>query len=236
MPIPTDVVRSTAQLKNWATSWSRSNKLWIRSRDEDDILKLHWFKISEEVDDVPFMTANLTPGGEFVVALYTDGKIDLKEIRIRSDDEWDLQKVAQYKQDHPEETDMAFRSQLLTETNLGYPLVAYVNDGREKYFFFFLRTTDTTLIGQGPAFWFSTLTTLLASLDGNKWWSFMMPIITGYMAFTQEAVLSRVFTSRFKGGWVSPFLSWVQIRPSDTSLSMSIGSVDPFTRCLPKLT
>ena len=54
--------------------------------------------------------ANLTPGGKFVVIIFTNGQINLKEIKIRSGDEWDLQDVVQYEPDNPEGIYMVFTS------------------------------------------------------------------------------------------------------------------------------
>ena len=76
--------------------------------------------------------ASFIPGGKFVVLLYNDGQIDLKEIIIESEDKWNLQDVAQYKRDDPEECRTLFWSHLLTETDFGRPLVAYVDQDREK--------------------------------------------------------------------------------------------------------
>ena len=86
----------------------------------------------DEEEPTKFVMANLTPGGKFVVVLYTDGQIDLKEIKIKSDDEWDLRDVAKYKRDDSEEFYTMFWSQPLTETNVGRPLVAYVDRERER--------------------------------------------------------------------------------------------------------
>ena len=88
---------------------------------------------NDEAGGVAFVMANLIPGGKFVVILYTDGQIDLKEIKTESGDNWDLLHVAEYKQDVPEDTRTMFWSQLLTETNLGRPLVAYADQQQEKY-------------------------------------------------------------------------------------------------------
>jgi hypothetical protein len=140
IPIPTGLVPSTAELKGWAVSWLRSDGRWVKPREDDDddrSLNLHWFNMRPKEDHdaeiTPFVMANLIPGGKFVVVLYTDGQIDLKEIKIECEDKWDLQDVAQYKRDDPEGFHTMFWSQLLTETNLGCPLIAYVDNDHEKY-------------------------------------------------------------------------------------------------------
>ena len=129
----------TPELKNWAISWVRSEELWVKPRDEDEgsrSLSLHSFNMRQEDPDeeepTEFIMANLIPGGEFVVILYTDGQIDLKEIKIKSEDEWNLQDVAQYKHDDSERFFTLNCSQLLTETKFYHPLVAYVDEKREK--------------------------------------------------------------------------------------------------------
>lgn len=126
------------ELKGWVISWLRSDKHWVKSRDDDDSrsLSLHCFTMPlSDDDDGPgrFVMANLTPGGRFVVILYTDGHIDLKEINIKSKDDWELREVAQYIRYDPEGFYTMYLSQLLTETNLGRPLVAYVDRAEEKY-------------------------------------------------------------------------------------------------------
>ena len=136
IPIPTDIIPSTAELKNWV----RSDGPWVKPKDENDdrSLNLHWFNMRREDPDKqeraipPFVMANFVPGGKFVVVLYTDGQIDLNEIKIESGGNWDLQRVAQYKQPYPVEFSTLFWSQLLTGTRLGRPLVAYVNRSRER--------------------------------------------------------------------------------------------------------
>lgn len=133
-----DVVPSTAELKDWAISWLRSDKLWIKPRSDDDdrLLNLHCFKTPlSGGDDEParFVMANYIPGGNFVVVLYTDGQISLKGINVKSEGEWELRDVAQYKRDDPERFRSMYWSQLLTETNLESPLVAYVDQAQEKY-------------------------------------------------------------------------------------------------------
>ena len=174
IPIPAGTVPPTAELKQWAISWLISDERWIRPQtpDDDRPLNLHWFNMKQPgndgVRDVPFVMANLTPGGNFVVVLYTDGQIDLKEIKVRSEYEWDLRDVAQYKQDDPGEIYTMFWSQLLTETNLGRPLIAYVDQDQEKYIHS-SRGVDTTLIEAVLALWFSLSTTLLVSSNGSKW-------------------------------------------------------------------
>ena len=116
----------------------RSDELWVKPRDDDDDrpLNIHWFNMRQEDPDeqepIGFTMANLIPGGKFVVLLYLDGQIDLKEIKIKSGGKWDLQDVAQYKQDNPEDFYTAFRSQLLTETNVVRPLIAYLDPERKK--------------------------------------------------------------------------------------------------------
>ena len=115
----------------------RSDERWVKSLDDDDDLPLniYYFDMRQEepaqkIEPIRFVMANLIPGGNFVVLLYADGQIDLKEIEIKVEDEWDLRDVAQYKRDDSEEFYAMFWSQLLTETNVGHPLVAYV--GREQ--------------------------------------------------------------------------------------------------------
>jgi len=139
IPIPTDIIPPTAELKEWAISWSRADERWVKPRTDDDdrLLSLHRFDMRQggdgEAENIPFVMANLIPGGKFVVVLYHDGQIDLKEIKIKSEDKWELQDVVQHKQGDPEVTHTMFWSQLLTETNLGCPLVAYVDQEQEKY-------------------------------------------------------------------------------------------------------
>ena len=138
IPIPTGVIPSMAELKGWALSWLRSDKLWVKPRDDydDRPLNLHCFKMrSSDDDDEPnrFVMANLIPGGRFVVVLYTDGRIDLKEVNIKSESDWELREVARYRRDDQEPFYTMFRSQLLTETNLGRPLVAYTDRTGERY-------------------------------------------------------------------------------------------------------
>ena len=139
IPIPTSVVPSTAELKEWAISWLRSDRLWIKPRDDDDDdrpLSLNCFKtpMSDDDDEPPrFVMANFIPGGKFVVVLYTNGSIDLKGIDVKSEDEWELRDVARYSPDDPEGFHVIYWSQLLTETNLGRPVVAYVDRTGEKY-------------------------------------------------------------------------------------------------------
>ena len=139
IPIPTGISPLTPELKNWAISRVRSEELWVKPRDEDEgsrSLSLHSFNMRQEDPDeeepTEFIMANLIPGGEFVVILYTDGQIDLKEIKIKSEDEWNLQDVAQYKHDDSERFFTLNCSQLLTETKFYHPLVAYVDEKREK--------------------------------------------------------------------------------------------------------
>jgi len=122
-------------------SWLRSDGPWVKPRKDDDddrFLNLHWFNTGREDDGDPeeparFRMANFIPGGKFVVILYATGHIDLKEIEIKSEDEWDLRDVARYKRDDPGRCYTMFWSQLLTETNLGRPLVAYVDQRQEEY-------------------------------------------------------------------------------------------------------
>ena len=133
IPIPIGVVPSTAELKNWAISWVRSDEPWVKPRGEDGhSLDLHWFDTWQKSPDEPaFVMANFIPGGKFVVFLYADGQIDLKEIKIESEDKWNLQDVAQYEQDDPEGYSL-YWGQLLTETRFGCPLVAYADRDRER--------------------------------------------------------------------------------------------------------
>ena len=119
----------------------RSDELWVKPRDEgvgNRSLSLHWFDVGQgDPDRYGFAMASFIPGGKFVVLLYNDGQIDLKEIIIESEDKWNLQDVAQYKRDDPEECRTQFWSHLLTETDFGRPLVAYVDQDREKLGVFF---------------------------------------------------------------------------------------------------
>ena len=117
----------------------RSDELWVDPRDDYDegcYLDLRWFNMRQEdpntQEPTRFTMANLTPGGKFVVLLYTDGQVDLKEIKIKSEGKWDLLDVAQYKQVDPEGFPTMLWSQFLTETNIGRPLVAYVGPERKK--------------------------------------------------------------------------------------------------------
>ena len=215
--VPTDTIPSTAELKEWAISWLRSDERWVKPRTDDDdrLLVLHRFdmrKLVNEGRSVPFVMANLIPGGKFVVILYTDGQIDLKEIKTESEDNWDLRDVAEYIQDDPENTHTMFWSQLLTETNVGRPLIAYVDRDQEKYDPPFLGTADTALTKINSAFLFSLLTTLLASSNRSKWSSLMTYFFMRYTAFTREGTPSCVFINTVMDG-ASPFLSLVQIRP-----------------------
>ena len=137
IPIPTCFAPSTAELKDWAISWLRSDEPWVKPQDDDDrSLNLHFFKMQRGDggnNPARFVMANLITGGRFVVVLYTDGQIDLKEIETKSDGEWELWDVTRYTQDDPERFRLSYWSQLLTETNLGRPLVAYVDREEEKY-------------------------------------------------------------------------------------------------------
>ena len=138
IPIPTGIVLSTAELKNWVIS-VRLDERWVNPQDDDKgkrSLSLHWFDMRQQdlhVGEVPtkFVMANLMPGGKFVVMLYTDGQVDLKEIKIESEDKRNLQDRVQYKRGDPEGFRIKSWSQLLTETKLGHPLVAYVD--RERH-------------------------------------------------------------------------------------------------------
>lgn len=90
IPIPTGIVLSTAELKNWVIS-VRLDERWVNPQDDDKgkrSLSLHWFDMRQQdlhVGEVPtkFVMANLMPGGKFVVMLYTDGQVDLKEMKNR---------------------------------------------------------------------------------------------------------------------------------------------------------
>ena len=142
IPIPTGAVPSTAELKHWAISWLRSDKLWVKPQDGDDDddddrpLSLHCFKMRRGDDDdsepARFVMANFIPGGKFVVVLYTNGDIELKEVQIEPGGEWELRDVAQYKRGDPEGFHTVYWSRLLTGTVLGRPLVAYVDREQEK--------------------------------------------------------------------------------------------------------
>ena len=134
IPIPADIVLSTTELKDWVISWVRvrSDKLWVKPRD-DRSLRLHWFNMrDEDQESAEFVMANLVPGGKFVVVLYTDGQIDLKEIKIKSEDEWNLRNVAHHEQDGPQGFYAMFWSQLLTETSFGRPLVACIDEAEDR--------------------------------------------------------------------------------------------------------
>jgi len=137
IPFPTGTIPPTGELKEWAISWFRSDERWVKPWADDRSLNLHSFDMRQrggnEAEDIAFRMANLVPGGKFVVVLYTDYQIDLKEIKIGSEDKWDLQDVARYKQDDPEDTYGMFPAEFLTDTNLGRPLVAYVDQQQEKY-------------------------------------------------------------------------------------------------------
>jgi len=130
-----------AELKDWAISWLRSDKLWVKLRDDDDdrSLSLHCFKMQLSDEPNRFVMANFIPGGRFVVVLYVDGRIGLKEVNIKSKDDWELREVSRYRQDDSEQFHTMYWSQLLTETNLGRPLVAYVDRSEEKYGYCFSR-------------------------------------------------------------------------------------------------
>ena len=158
VPIPAGVVPSTAELKNWAVSWVKSDEPWVKPRDEvvgSRSLNLHWFDVrQEDPGERGFVMASFIPGGKFVVILYTDGQIGLKEIKIESEDKWNLQDVAQYKRDDPNECHMQFWGQLM-ETNLGRPLVVYGDYHLEKYGSSFLGTINPTLIKANLASWSS---------------------------------------------------------------------------------
>ena len=136
IPIPTGVVLPAAELKDRAVSWLRSDRLWVKPRDDnnDRPLNLRCFMLRDDDDeDVPFVMARLLPGGRFVVVVGSDGRIDLKEINIKSEGGWELLDVAEYRLDDPEQYRGLWSSQLLMETGLGYPLVAYVNPGKDEY-------------------------------------------------------------------------------------------------------
>lgn len=149
IPVPKSVSLSTAELKDWAVSWSKpSDKLWVNLGYhglEDRPLSLHCFKVLREDDDywrTRFIMAKLIPGGRFVVVLYVDGDIDLKAIDIKSEGEWELRDVARYRGAN---LSAIWPGELLTETNIGRPLIAYVDHGGEKYghsFSRFQRHTD----------------------------------------------------------------------------------------------
>ena len=87
--------------------------------------------------------ANFIPGGRFVVVLYNVGYIDLKEVNVKSEDEWELLDVTRYRPDNPEQSYAVYWSQLLTETNLGRPLVAYVDHLEERYGYPFSKMSTT---------------------------------------------------------------------------------------------
>ena len=91
IPVPTGIFPSTADLKNWAISWVRSEDPLVKPRNEDEgshPLNLHWFDMRQEhsnkEEPLEFVMANLMPGGKFVGILYNDGQIYLKEIKIKS--------------------------------------------------------------------------------------------------------------------------------------------------------
>ena len=137
-------------------------------------LSLHRFNMrQEEYDNTEprrLVMTNLVPGGEFMVALYADGRIDLKKIKINPEDEWDLRNVAQYRPDDPGGLYAVFWSQLLTETNLGRPLVAYVDrPGQERYGYPFSGSpAPLALISAAASCLFSSLTTSLAPSNGSR--------------------------------------------------------------------
>jgi len=146
IPIPTGVIPSMAELKDWAVSWIRSNELWVKPREDGNgrPLSVHCFEtpfFDDGCGPDRFVMAKLIPGGRFVVVLYIDCSIELREINIKSNGDWELREVAQHRQDDQERFDTVSRSlsnavpqgQLLTETDLGRPLVAYVDCAEEKY-------------------------------------------------------------------------------------------------------
>lgn len=137
IPIPPGVIPSTAELKDMAIYWLRSDEPWVKLRDDDEerLLSLHCFRMGQPDDAklVRFTMANFIPGGRFIVVLYPEGHIDLKEINVQPEGKWELRDVAQYRRDNPERFHELESSQLLTETNLGRPLVAYVDLAGEKY-------------------------------------------------------------------------------------------------------
>ena len=137
IPVPADTVHPTAELKEWAISWTKSDERWVQPRtpDDDRSLWLHRFDMQQEAAArlMPFVMANFIPGGKFVVILYPNGKIDLKEVKIKSKYESGLRDVTRYKPVGPERTRVTFWSQLLTETNIGCPLVAYVDREPDTY-------------------------------------------------------------------------------------------------------
>ena len=117
-------------------------------------------------DDVekpaPFVMASLIPGGRFVVVAYIDGRIDLKEIKI-TEGKWQLRDVARYRLDDLEQRRAVGLSQPLTETILGYPLVAYMNPGEQGYDRSFARFRTTLIkLKACPPFSFSSSITSLA--------------------------------------------------------------------------
>ena len=138
IPIPTGVVPLTAELKDLAISWERSDELWVKPKDKnnDRSLNIHWLDTRQEnpIEENPtrFVMANFVPGGKFVVILYTDCQIDLKEIKIEPDGKWGLQDVAQYKRKKPRGSRMMYWSELLTETNFGFPTVACIDQDEER--------------------------------------------------------------------------------------------------------
>ena len=141
IPISTNFVPSTAELKDWAVSWLRSDKRWVKQRlaIEDlslDIDDSEIFWEGGDYEPARFVMANIIPGGRFVVVLYFDGDIDLKAIDVKSEDEWELRDVAQYRGNNDITFCAVYWSQLLAETNLGRPLVAYVDQGGERYDYF----------------------------------------------------------------------------------------------------
>jgi hypothetical protein len=167
IPIPTDVVPSMAELKDWAISWLRLDKLWVKPPDDDDghPMAFHYPEIRlPDNDDGSnrFVMANLIQGGKFVVILYTDGRIDLREIKIKSTGGWELREVTRYKRDGPERSYTMYRSQLLTETNLGCPLVAYVDRTANEYGYSFSKLLGEYIDHACPGFSFFSLTTSLA--------------------------------------------------------------------------
>ena len=83
---------------------------------------------------VPFVAANIIPGGEFVIVLFPDGQVDLREIKIKPEGEWELPRVARHQGlGYLKVVCMTHWSQLRTDANLEHPLIAYVDGFAATY-------------------------------------------------------------------------------------------------------
>jgi len=126
VPIPDGANPSKEELRDWAISRVKVDVCWIKGHPE--CLKVHEF-------DLAGTPANIYcfPGGKFVLLFYGTGSMDLKEIRGSDADGWDLVRVARHEGRDPSIGYAAFWSRTPTETNYGYHVHAYVNEGRDRY-------------------------------------------------------------------------------------------------------